>query len=279
MRLAQLPRGEGYRLNVDAFLVTREALASLPSRRSSQGSAWAQAIDLGAGVGPIGLSLLCHGAAEGVTLVERDEASLELASRNALPFAHRARVVRADVADVAFFAHHPVAPVDDGADANAADPSRRAPCPSASHRAACPGGAFDIVVCNPPFTEPGEGRPPPEARRRDARLGGLAPFVVAASTSLAPEGLALFVYPAPSLARLLGLARAHGLAPRTLRFVHPSPLAPARVVLVAFARDGARAPLALRPPWFERDAAGRLDRALDDFLRSPPSAPPLPRAP
>ncbi|HEU4408720.1 MAG TPA: methyltransferase [Polyangiaceae bacterium] len=184
-----------------------------------------RAVDLGAGAGAVGLSYALFSAAA-LTLVERDPLAAARARRNAAPFAS-ARVLEADVE-------------------------------RARARA-------ELVLCNPPFTEPSSGRPSPDPARDAARRGALAPFLRAAARALdGPAARAFFVYPAGRLPELLqGAARA-GLAAASLRFVHPRPGAPARVVLAAFAARGA-GPARVLPPWFEWRGGAR-DPELEAFL-------------
>lgn len=72
--LDQPPRGAGYRVNADAFLLARFA------RPRHQVEC---VCDLGAGVGAIGLSLVLEGAARRALLVEVDKAAATLATTNA----------------------------------------------------------------------------------------------------------------------------------------------------------------------------------------------------
>src|SRR5688572_3687828 len=83
--IRQPARSAGYRVNVDAIL-----LAAFAARRLSGGArpeartALARhAVDLGSGVGAVGLSLLHLGAAARVTMVEIDVELAELARLNA----------------------------------------------------------------------------------------------------------------------------------------------------------------------------------------------------
>lgn len=188
LRLEQPARGRGYRFNADAPLLAREASLWPPVER---------AIDLGAGCGVVGLSLLALGAARRVLLVERDPWMASIAARNAAAWPG-ATVLAASVASLP-----------------ATEPA-------------------PLVVSNPPYTPPDDGRPCPEPRRAEARRGEVAPFLRAAASLLLPGGLALFVYPAPALPALLRHAHDSGLHPARIRFVHPAPGAPARVALVAF---------------------------------------------
>jgi tRNA1(Val) A37 N6-methylase TrmN6 len=224
--LDQPARGHGYRLNVDAFLLAREALLRAP---------FDHAVDLGAGVGPVGLSLLLFGGVRRVTLVEREPWVASLARRNA----GRLREGLCEGINVL----------------------------SMSVEDLPPGLQADLVVSNPPFTPEDEGRPPPEARRAQARHGALDPFLQAAAATLAPGGLVLFIYPASALPRIISLATPLGLHLIRMRMVHATPTSPARVALFWLA--GAAAPLALDSPCFERTAGGAPSPDLERFLRGP----------
>src|SRR5690242_8238719 len=72
--LHQPAKGFGYRANVDALLLA--AFAAKIGRPASL------AVDLGAGVGAVGLSLLYFGAAQRVAFLERDGTAAELCRRN-----------------------------------------------------------------------------------------------------------------------------------------------------------------------------------------------------
>jgi tRNA1Val (adenine37-N6)-methyltransferase len=209
--LHQPARGEGYRVNVDALHLA--AFAGAPGRRVRD------AADLGAGVGAVALALLSAGAADRVRLVEVEARAVALARKN---LAENGWSARGDVvhADVLRAAHdHP--------------------------------GSAQLVVCNPPFVEPGRGRVPSEPSRARARSGGLAAFAEAARIFLARRGRACFVYPANELATLLETLRGAGLEPKRLRAVHASASRPARVVLVE-AQPAKRGGLVVEPALVER---------------------------
>ncbi len=194
-----------------------------------------RALDLGAGAGAVGLSYALFSSSP-PTLVERNPAAAALARRNAAPFAG-ARVIEADVA-------------------------------RARERA-------ELVLCNPPFTDPSAGRPSPDPARDAARRGALAPFLRAAANSLeGPRARAFFVYPAERLPELLRGATLAGLAALSLRFVHARRLAPARVALVAFAPGPAPDTFRVLAPWFEWEGPTR-EPALAAFLEGR-GEPPLP---
>lgn len=233
--LFQPHRGAGYRTNVDALLLAGFAatpivpppMRSVPLPLSPSPRAPARlrpapvAFDLGAGVGAVGLALLRFGASRRVVFVEIDEQPAAMARRNldANGWTERGEVVRGDVRDVAR--------------------SRR--------------GEAALVVCNPPYIAPGRGRVAPTEAR--ARSGELITFVEAARQLAGRRARVCFVYPAQELVALLSTLADEGLHAKRMRFVHGTPEAPARVVLVEAqaARIGG---LTVMPPLVERGARG-----------------------
>jgi tRNA1Val (adenine37-N6)-methyltransferase len=206
---------DGYRVNVDSLLL---AAFAATGRRAEL------AVDLGAGVGTVGLLLERAGAARRVALVEREPDLVELARHNVEQLGVDGSVHATDLADGL--------------------PR------SLVQRAA-------LVVSNPPFFEPGSGRERRDARQRRARSGSLAPFVRAAARALdGAKARAAFVYPAPALAALLALADALGLVAKRLRFVHSRRDAPARLALVEL-RRAKPGGLVIEPPLIEWTATGK----------------------
>ena len=194
--LAQPAKGRGYRVNVDAVLLGAFAAGALGTAAPRRAHA---AFDLGAGVGGVGLSLMHLDAAAHVTMIEIDPALAKLALANARAngWADRIAVVCADVSD----------------------------------GAAVPAGAADLVVCNPPYVEPGRGRLP-AAVRAQARSGSLKGFLDAARRLAGRRARVCVVYPAIEATTLLLELRARGLEPKRLRAVHGRPQDKARIVLV-----------------------------------------------
>ena len=177
------------------------------------------AVDLGAGVGAVALALLHARAVERVMLVEIDPRAAALARTNLAEngWGERGEVVCADVA-------------------------------RAAREYA---GTAQLVVCNPPYVEPGRGRAPREPARARARSGELAAFAAAARAFCARRGRACFVYPAGELATLIETLRAAGLEPKRMRAVHASANRPARVMMVE-AQPGKRGGLVIEPALIER---------------------------
>jgi tRNA1Val (adenine37-N6)-methyltransferase len=194
--------------------------------------------DLGAGSGAVALALLASDATRRAVLVERDRTQAALAARNVEDngFAQRATVVIGSVTDEGLL----------------------------------PRGEANLVVCNPPYTDPSRGRVA-SGPRGPARSGDLAGFARAARAVLGARGRACLCYPASELFRALATLDAVGLHPKTLRMVHATPRAPARILLVA-AQPGRPGGLEVRPPLHEWASPGVPSDEARDALRGPPLA-------
>jgi tRNA1Val (adenine37-N6)-methyltransferase len=236
IKLFQPARGSGgYRVNVDAILLAGFAAEK---RRKVE-----IAVDLGSGVGAVGLSLFHFGVTEHVAFVERDAFLAELCRKNLVAngFSGRGTVSVGDL-----------------------DLALQRVAPELVHRAG-------LVVANPPyFASARDGRTRAGGRttaRRQARHGELAPFVRAAADALGKRGRACFVYPAHALLEVTVLARQLGLEPKRLRFVHGKADRPARVALIelAFAKAGGLVVLA---PLVETGPDGRPTTELAELLAS-----------
>ena len=209
----QQPR-RGYRVNVDSVLLAAFAANGPRVRR---------VVDLGAGVGVVGLLFRHFAPIEEVILVERDSEIAQVAEQNLQRAGARGRVIVAEL----------------GGDGALAELERVA----------------DVVVSNPPFFRNGEHRPPRESERRGARMGELAPFLVSAARALvSSKARAVFAYPAPGLGELLAEARKERLVPKRLRFVHAFADSPARLALIEL-RQARPAGLVVEAPlveWLEQ---------------------------
>ena len=239
-KLRLLQPAEGYRVNIDSLL-----LAAFAAR----GPAAKLAVDLGAGVGAVGLVLARVGIASSVVLLEREAFLVELAQKNLATAGARGEAVQLDI----------------GRDRLPAELRERA----------------DLVVCNPPYFPEGSVRKQKHPLTEAARTGELWPFVGAAARALrGTRGRAAFAYPARSLAELLAAGEEAGLVPKRMRLVHARATDPARLALVELKRAkpgglvveaplvewaGARA----RTPELEAIVAGRFGTS---GVRDRPSA-------
>ncbi len=223
---------EGYRVNIDSLL-----LAAFAAR----GPRAKIAVDLGSGVGSVGLALEHVGAAASVVLLEREAFLVELARKNLAMARAQGEALELDVT------------------------SDRLPA-SLRERA-------DLVVCNPPFFPEGSVRKQKHPLTLAARTGELLPFVAAAARALrGSRGRAVFAYPARALTELVAAASEAGLVPKRLRLVHARSSDPARLALIELrrAKPGGlvvEAPLVewaharMRTPELEAIVAGRFGGA------------------
>jgi tRNA1(Val) A37 N6-methylase TrmN6 len=215
--LEQPAPGHGYRFSADSVLLARFAVAALPRAGTL--------VDLGAGVGAVGLCVARFAHPARIVLVERDPVACELARRNVAraALACEAQVLEADVAEVGSGLR----------------------CPAA-----------DVVVANPPYTPPRAGRASPNEGRDAARRGEVEPFIEAAARLFAhPGSRACFAYPARSIVALLGAGRRTGLRASRLAFVHPAADVQARLALVEMGLADAIRSFAMEPAIVERAAS------------------------
>jgi tRNA1(Val) A37 N6-methylase TrmN6 len=207
----------GYRINVDSLL-----LVGFAGERRVE---WA--VDLGAGVGAVGLVALQRGIARRALLIEKDPELAELARTNLKRGGFEGEVRVLDVA-----------------------------------RSKLGASAAPLVLCNPPYYPARSHRPATAPGKAGARSGELSPFLAAAAALVARKtGRALFSYPAPLLPELLRQAEAVGLVAKRLRLVHARDSEPARLVLIELraARPGG---LVIEPPLVEWHGRARSPELL-----------------
>jgi tRNA1(Val) A37 N6-methylase TrmN6 len=203
----------GHRVGADAILLS--AAAGAPAGRI---------VDVGAGVGAVGLTLLARWPGARADLVEIDAATAGLARENAElnGVGARARVIAADALDGA---------------------ARRA--------AGLANGEADLVVTNPPFFAAGSSRASPDAVRARAHVfaagegNPLAAWIIACLALLAPGGRFQMIHRADALGAVLA-AFGERLGAIAIRPVHPRADDAAIRVLVGGIK-GSRAPLTLLP--------------------------------
>ena len=222
----------GFRAGLDSVLL---GAAVGPGRR--------RVLDLGSGVGTAAFVALAHDDARTAVLAERDNQMTALArdnaSRNGL--AERAAIVEVDV--------------------TARGQVRRAAGLVENH--------FDSVIANPPYFDAAAGTPPGDTGRAGARHmdnDSLDLWVRAAAGCAVAGGEVIFVYPAQSLAPLLG-AFTQRFGAVTVLPLLPRPGAAATRVLVRGIK-GSRAPLNLLAGRALHGADGRaFDPAFDAIFR------------
>jgi tRNA1(Val) A37 N6-methylase TrmN6 len=226
---------KGHRAGLDAALLQ----ALVPVEASGH------AIDLGAGVGTVPLSLAARAAGLTVIGVERDP-TLVAYAREALErpensaFADRIRIIEADVTE------------------------RR----QEREALGLPDASADWVLMNPPFDVEGRVRTSPDDRRRSAHVsdaGGLSAWCRTDAGLLKPGGTLCLIHRAQSLREVLeGLAGRFGEARITP--VHPTAERAASRILVA-ARPGSRGGPQLMPGLVLHRADGSWTGVADAILR------------
>jgi tRNA1(Val) A37 N6-methylase TrmN6 len=220
-RLQLRQKREGHRVGADAVLLAAAA-----------GAPVARLIDVGAGVGAVGLALLQRWPEAHGELVEIDPALAALAGENAAlnGLAARARIVVADALDAK---------------------SRRA--------AGLVDEAADLIITNPPYLDANAARISPDPLRARAHVAGdgtaaFAEWVVACLALLEPGGRFIMIQRADALPALLP-ALERRLGDIALRPVHPRADAPAIRLLISGIK-GSKAPLRLLPALTMHEADG-----------------------
>lgn len=205
-RLSLLQPRSGYRINVDSLLL----IGFAGERRVDR------VVDLGAGVGVLGILAVSRGIAKRALLVEADAGLAELARRNLRQTGLPGEVRELDLT-----------------------------------RQRLQETGVPLVLCNPPYYPTATHRASRSPERAAARSGELAPFLEAAAAALARKtGRALLSYPASQLPELFAAAARLGLVPKRLRLVQPRATQPARLALLELraARPGG---LLIEPPLVE----------------------------
>lgn len=128
--------------------------------------------------------------------------------------------------------------------------------------------SFDVVVSNPPYFPKDHGRlnlHTQEVLARHEVLGTLEDFLKATSYLLKDGGRCYYIYPPERLMRLLFAMKAERLEPKRLKFVHPKPGEPSRMVLVE-AVKGAKEGLRVEPPLFIFDQKGGYTQEMKPVI-------------
>jgi tRNA1(Val) A37 N6-methylase TrmN6 len=229
-KLKLLQPRHGHRAGHDAILLAAAAPVSK------------LAIDLGAGIGIAGFSLLARHMAEYITLVEIDPELAELSRVNACRngFDGRTEVIAADVTKLARFREPAV------------------PKPSSA----------DLVLMNPPFNDPARRNASPNASRRRAHTAkdtDLNQWVAAADRLLSPGGTVVLIHRPEAIEMILSTLKGRFGAIELIP-IFSQPDAPAIRIIVR-AIKGRRTAPALQKGIVLRDASGQPTAAADAILR------------
>jgi len=199
----------GYRFSIEAVLLGRFARASARDR----------VLELGAGCGVVSIMMAALYRPREIVAIEIQPALAEMIARNgAINGLESVHAVNGDLRQ------RKIAGVE---------------------RA-----SFDLVVANPPYRATATGRENPDRSRRLARgesAATLADFVAAASRYARRGGRVAFVFTARRSAELISAMRSKQLEPKRIRFVHPTIVMPASVMLIE-ARAGGGVEVAIEPP-------------------------------
>ncbi len=226
---------DGHRVGADAVLLA--AAAGAPARRI---------VDVGAGVGAVGLALLQRWSEASADLVEIDPLLAALARENAAfnGLEARARVIAADALGA---------------------PDRRA--------AGLAEGMADLVVTNPPFFEAGKVRVSPDSRRARAHVAPasrdaaspLEAWIRACLALIAPGGRFVMIHRPDALQAILA-AIGRGLGGVALMAIQPRADKNAHRLLI-WGVKGSRAPLSIAPPLALHDASGAFTERAEAIHR------------
>ncbi|MBO0764459.1 MAG: methyltransferase [Hyphomicrobiaceae bacterium] len=231
-RLHVLQPGTGYRAGLEAVLLAATVEAT-PG---------AKVLDVGAGVGVVGLCVAHRLPDVDVAMVERDRRLAELARRNAERngLSGRVHVIEADV----------LRPL------------------GATRELLAAAESFDHVLANPPFHIEGRGTvagDPVKAGANAMPAGALDRWTRFLAAMARPGGIVTLIHRAEALAEVLTALEGRFGGAMILP-VHPREGQPAARVLVR-AVKGSRAPLELRPGLVLHDAEHRFRPAIAAVLR------------
>ena len=229
-RLTLVQPARGHRSGTDAVLLAASAPVGVVGL----------IVDVGAGVGAVGLGAGLASPAADIALVEIDPALADIARRNleSAGRSGRGRVVCAD-----------------------------ALVPAARRAAGLADGAAALVLTNPPFHAAGAVLASPDAARARAHVlpagEALAAWLRACLALLAPGGVFRMIHRADALAPSLA-AIGGRLGGVTVLPVHPRADAAAVRVLIGGVK-GSRAPLSLLPPLILHEASGAFTKQAESI--------------
>lgn len=174
---------EGYRFGLDSVLLATD----LPKIEEGQ-----RVVDLGAGNGAVGLMVAARCIDCQVLLVERQPSLFGLIEKNILLNFLQGQVSaqHMDIRD---------------------------------HRKNLVHQSADLVLCNPPYYKPGQGRrnlSPEKAAAHQELNGTLKDFIAAAQFVAKPKGKLKLILPPFRLSDLTGIVANSDFGLRSLRFVH-----------------------------------------------------------
>ena len=243
--IAEQP-AKGYRSGIDAVLLAasvQEAAGTKQRKRNlaavPDDAVGARILDVGAGVGIVGLCIAARCMPARITLFERDAELCRLARGNIARNARNAAmdVVEADVTN-----------------------------PPKSLR----DSTFDHIVANPPYYDAARHRPSPDSLRMAAHVmppDGLDQWARFMARFARPGGTATLIQPADKLAQILDVFGGRFGSLHVLP-LHPNAKSQANRVIVRGTK-GARGPLKLLPGLVVHGPDTAYTPQVDSLLRAP----------
>lgn len=126
---------------------------------------------------------------------------------------------------------------------------------------------FDAIVTNPPYMNKGGGLLNPSdtmAVSRHELLCTLEDVIRVSSRLLVPGGRFAMVHRPDRLADIIFHMRSHGVEPKYLRFVHPSPYKKPNMVLIRGMRGG-KPLLKVLEPLYVYDETGKYSKEINEI--------------
>ncbi len=111
-------------------------------------------------------------------------------------------------------------------------------------------GPADIIISNPPYQKNRSGRLNPDIEKAVARHEihlNLDQLFSSAKRLLKPRGQVLLIFPAQRLQDLVLAMKPHQFQLEWIRFIHPHPQRPAKLMLISGLKNG-KGPCRVRPP-------------------------------
>lgn len=206
---------EGYRFGLDAVLLATD-LPAIPLGGTI--------IDLGAGSGAVGLMIAKRRPDVRVVAIEIQRSLFDLLQRNIADngLFERVEAIHGDIRQ---------------------------------HRLLLRPHSADLVLMNPPYYRPGQGRPSPNRERATAHQelnGTLRDFLVAAQYVAKPRGYLKLVLPPSRLSDLVFEIRKSDYMAKSARFIHAKPERDAYLMEWVFRRGGTSS-FAVSPPLILHD--------------------------